>query len=67
MAEQRKGSERYDNDQMSFHDEARVEIGGFPKRSQQLRLTDIESQSPATIKMHPTALLRVLVCCAYKL
>lgn len=46
-----------------------VEIGGFPKQAMQPRLTDItlKTPSPATIKIHPIALLKILVFYAYKL
>lgn len=69
MTEQQKGSESYHNEQMSFHDHVSVEIGGFPKQAMQLRLTDItlKTPSPATIKIHPTAFLKILVFYAYKL
>lgn len=69
MTEQQKGSESYHNDQMSFHDQVSVEIGGFPKQEMQLRLTDItlKTPSPATIKIHTTALLKIHVFYAYKL
>lgn len=58
MTEQQKGSESYHNDQMSFHDQVSVEIGGFPKQEMQLRLTDItlKTPSPATIKIQQLSL-----------